>query len=138
MILAARAGGAVEMGRFFCQLCCRPHALPSMSDKSDAINIELLNNASLSTGKFSDLNRKRDAITETHNELNCNTSDFSKVFTASVVTLDKSCFRAEGFWSLVLSGSIYGKAVVVKLYKPQTIYSQRQVFDKFHQVSHRQ
>jgi hypothetical protein len=74
---------------------------------------------------------KNDAL-----ELNCNTSDFSSTFIPSKVVLDSNYFSSEGFWSNVLSGQLAGKAVVVKLYKPQNNYSQRQVFDKFHRVKH--
>ena len=105
-----------------------------MSRASVEFDIKLLNHVSFSTCRLSDLllpNEKSGT-----QELNSNSSDFSSSFTSpTVVTLDARNLRAEGFWSNVFSGYVDGKGeVVVKLYKPQKIYNQRQIFDKFHQA----
>ncbi len=122
------------MGRHYCQLCCCSHPLTDISNSKSALQIELFNHVSLSVCQFSDLEPSNSETIDAH-ELNCNSSDFSSTFITSKVILDADCYRSEGFWSYVLSGQIEGKAVVVKLYKPQKTYSQRQVFDKFHRVN---
>ena len=122
------------MGKHYCKMCCCAHVLPPISSMHEPFDASSVPNSTWSAVQLADLepgSMKRAGSVE----LVGVDSDFSQEHTIVKIQLDvqSSIVTDHGFWTRVFEGRMSdGKRVILKVYKQQALFSQRQVFDRFH------
>ena len=123
------------MGRYHCKVCCRSHELPPISNSRAAIDYALLTNIQQAVCQLADL-EPGSAKRSTPVELVVSNSDFAEEHVFSRIIIPNVVpEKTSGFWSKIYRAyDVNQQHVIVKVYKQQENYTQRQVIDRFHRV----